>query len=194
MLGRAVVLTGVAVLAVAGCSSSTDSGGTGGSGTRFVQGNDEISRAAAGQRPKAPGISGQTIEGKTLKLSDYRGKVVVLNVWGSWCAPCRAEAPGMEKVYKDTKSRGVQFIGINTRDFDKGNAQAFYRSYGLTYPSLYDPEGRLLLKFPRGTLSPQSIPSTIVIDRDGRIAARASDALDEKKLHGMIDPLLSEKS
>jgi peroxiredoxin len=190
---RAVLLTGAAALALAGCSSADESGGSAGSGTRFVQGDDSISRAAAGQRPQAPDITGTTLDGKPLKFADYRGKVIVVNVWASWCPPCRAEASGLEKVYKNTQSQGVEFIGINTRDPQKENAQAFYRTYGITFPSLYDPEGKLLLKFPKGILSPQSIPSTLVIDRKGRIAARASDGLSEKRLQSMIDPLIAEK-
>jgi thiol-disulfide isomerase/thioredoxin len=186
---------GVAVLALTavGCSS-TGSGTSSGSSTRFVQGTGDISRAAQGHRPQVPDISGGTVDGKTLNLADYRGKVVVVNVWGSWCAPCRAEAPGLEKVYQSTKSEGVEFIGINTRDLAKDNALAFERNFGITYPSLFDPQGKLLLKFPNGTLTLQSIPSTIVVDRKGGIAVRAAAGLTEEKLQAMLAPVIAEKS
>jgi len=192
---HAALAAGVVVLTLtaAGCSSTGSSDSSAGS-TRFVQGNGDISRAAQGHRPQVPNISGTTVDGKSLNLADYRGKVIVVNVWGSWCAPCRAEAPELEKAYKATKSKGVEFVGINTRDLAKANAIAFERDLGTTYPSLFDPQGKLLLKFPSGTLTLQSIPSTIVVDRKGGIAVRAAAALTEGQLLEMINPVAAEKS
>ena len=184
-------LVAAATFALAGCG---DDGGTqgGGGNTRFVAGTGEITRVPRGERVPAPDISGETVDGDQLRLADYRGKVVVLNVWGSWCAPCRAEAPNLAAVAEDLADEGVQFVGINTRDLDRANAQAFDRRYGIEYPSLYDPSGRLILRFPKNSLSPQAIPSTLVIDRDGGIAVRALKALSEKELRGMIRPVLDE--
>lgn len=176
------------VVVLAGCSGGGVQGG--GGGTQFLGGTGEISQFAEQDRKKAPDISGETVGGDQLKLSDYRGKVVVLNVWGSWCAPCRAEAPNLAKVAKDTADQGVQFVGINTRDYDRAQAKAFDRGYGITYPSFFDPGGKLILRFPDETLAPQLIPSTLVIDRQGRIAVRALKALTEEELRAMIDPLL----
>ena len=190
-----MALAAVALLAAAGCGSSTAASGTGGGdGTQFVQGNGAITAVAVGDRKAAPDISGTTLTGEKLSLSDYRGKVVVLNVWGSWCSPCRAEAPGLEKVYESTKAKGVQFLGINTRDPDEAPALAFERSFEITYPSLYDPAGKLILKFPKGSLMPQAIPSTLVIDRRGRIAVRALTALTAEELRSALDPVIAEKA
>lgn len=105
--------------------------------------------------------------------------------------PVPSRGPHLQKVYQDTHDQGVVFLGINTRDSTQGNALAFEETFGITYPSLWDPDGRQLLKF-KGTVSPSSIPSTVVVDRKGRIAARALKALDEPQLRGMIDPLLKE--
>ncbi len=146
-----------------------------------------------GERHDAPELSGKTVDGGQLDVDDYRGKVVVLNVWGSWCGPCRAEAKNFEKVYQDTRDQGVQFVGINTRDTSTTAALRFEKEQGVTYPSLYDPSGKLMLRFEKGTLNPQAIPSTLVIDRDGKIAARALQALSEEKLRKMLDPVLAEK-
>ncbi|MDK1475363.1 TlpA disulfide reductase family protein [Streptomyces sp. 549] len=199
---RVLALTaaaGTASLALAGCGllGGGDTGGAkqGGSGndTKFVQGTGQITRVAEADREMAPDISGETVDDKELRLSDYRGKVVVLNVWGSWCAPCRAEAPNLAKVAKDTADQDVQFVGINTRDLDKANARAFDRNYGIEYPSLFDPSGKLILKFPKGSLNPQSIPSTLILDREGRIAARALKALGEKELREALDPVVAEQ-
>ncbi|MCH5676675.1 TlpA family protein disulfide reductase [Streptomyces gilvus] len=191
---RAVLLTAVAAasaLTLSACSSGGTSGG--GGDTNFVMGKDGISTAKKGERAAAPDLSGKTVNGQQLDVASYKGKVVVLNVWGSWCAPCRAEAPGLEKVYESLKAKGVQFVGINTRDTSVQNAVAFEKQMGVTFPSLYDPTGKLMLRFKKGTLNPQAVPSTLVLDREGRIAARSLAALSEDKLRGMIDPVLAEK-
>ncbi|WP_309094839.1 TlpA disulfide reductase family protein [Streptomyces sp.] len=191
---RAALLTAgaaAAALTLSACSSGGTSGG--GGDTNFVLGKDGIATADKGERADAPDLSGKTVDGKQLDVDDYKGKVVVVNVWGSWCPPCRAEAPGFQKVSQDLKDEGVQFVGINTRDTSTGPALAFEKAYGVTYPSLYDPTGKLMLRFERGTLNPQAIPSTLVFDREGRIAARSLQALSEEKLRKMIAPVLAEK-
>jgi len=192
---RRTVLTtagaAVATLLMSACSSGGTSGG--GGDTNFVMGKDGISTAKKGERAAAPDLSGKTVNGGQLDVASYKGKVVVLNVWGSWCAPCRAEAPNFEKVYQDLKTKGVQFVGINTRDTSVQNAVAFEKQQGITYQSLYDPTGKLMLRFKRGTLNPQAVPSTLVLDREGKIAARSLAALSEDKLRKMIAPVLAEK-
>ncbi|KIQ62599.1 MULTISPECIES: TlpA family protein disulfide reductase [Kitasatospora] len=175
-------------LALAGCGSSGSGGGSAG----FITGKGGIATVPAGHRVDAPDISGTGLDGTgTLKLSDYRGKVVVLNVWGSWCSPCRAEAKGLQASAEKYADQ-VQFLGINTRDTDPANAVAFEKNFGVTYPSIYDPDGTQILKFPKGSLPPQSIPTTIVIDKDGKLAARAMRAMSTEDLDKMIEPVLAE--
>jgi thiol-disulfide isomerase/thioredoxin len=181
----------VAALVLSACGSGGTSGGAGNS--NYVSGKDGISTVAKGSRDTAPDLSGKTIDGKQLDVADYKGKVVVLNIWGSWCPPCRAETPNLVKVAKETAGQGVQFVGINTRDPSTSLATAFEKQQGIPYPSLYDRTGKLMLRFKKGTLNPQTIPSTIIIDRDGKIAARTLQALSEDKLHEMLDPVLAEK-
>ncbi|MET8447690.1 TlpA disulfide reductase family protein [Streptomyces sp. NPDC005209] len=180
-----------AALALSACTSGGTSGG--GGNTNFVTGKNGIDTAAKSHRDAAPDLSGKTIEGKSLDIADYKGKVVVVNVWGSWCGPCRAEGKYFAKVAKDYQDKGVQFVGINTRDTNTTQAIAFEKEQGITYPSLYDPTGKLMLRFKKGTLNPQLIPSTLVIDRDGKIAARALEALSEESLLKMVKPVLAEK-
>ncbi|WP_030174248.1 TlpA family protein disulfide reductase [Streptomyces sp. NRRL S-813] len=192
--GRTTLLaagTAALALALSACGSGGTSGGSG--NTNFITGSDGIATVKKGDRKPAPDLSGQTIDGKQLDIASYKGKVVVLNVWGSWCAPCRAEAPNLVKVAKDTADKGVQFVGINTRDTSTQPALAFEKRYGVPFPSLYDPSGKLMLRFKKGTLNPQLIPTTIVVDRDGKIAARALQALSEEKLRKMLDPVVAEK-
>ncbi|WP_073951613.1 TlpA family protein disulfide reductase [Streptomyces kebangsaanensis] len=183
--------TAVAALTLSACGSGGTSGGSG--NTNFIAGADGIATVEKGERKPAPDLSGETLDGKRLDMAAYKGKVVVLNVWGSWCAPCRAEAPNLVKVAKETADKDVQFLGINTRDTSTQPAIAFEKQYQVPYPSLYDPAGKLMLRFEKGTLNPQAIPSTIVIDRDGKIAARALQALSEEKLRKMLAPVVAEK-
>lgn len=146
-------------------ASSPSSAKTAGAGTRQA-----LTQYPAGERPAAPMLSGATISGDRLDLADLRGKVIVLNVWGSWCAPCRAEAPDLKKASEATDDLGVRFVGIDTRDSDAA-ARAFERTYDITYPSFRDPDGKLLLRF-NGRIPLSAVPSSVLIDRDGRIAAR----------------------
>ncbi|MFI9819781.1 TlpA family protein disulfide reductase [Streptomyces sp. NPDC052013] len=190
---RAALTAGAAVAAllVTACGSGGTSGG--GGNTNFVTGTDGIATAAEGERAAAPELSGKTVDGKQLDVADYKGKVVVLNVWGSWCNPCRAEAKYFTKVANAYADKGVQFVGINTRDTNIRAAQAFEEDFDVPYPSLYDPTGKLMLRFEKGTLNPQAIPSTLILDRDGRIAARSLSPLSEERLLKMLKPVVAEK-
>ncbi|MFB6639457.1 TlpA family protein disulfide reductase [Streptomyces chartreusis] len=180
-----------AALVLSACTSGGTSGG--GGDTNFVTGNNGVDTVAQGKRAAAPALSGETIDGKQLDTASYKGKILVINVWGSWCPPCRAEARNFQTVYEDVKGQGVEFVGINTRDTSTTPAKAFEKEFGVTYPSLYDPTGKQMLRFKKGTLNPQAIPSTLVIDREGRIAARALMPLGEDTLRSMIKPVLAEK-
>ncbi len=115
-------------------------------------------------------MAGTTLEGRDLNLKQFAGKVVVLNVWGSWCAPCRKEATTLASAARELERDGVVFLGVNTKDTSEDNALAFQRRFDVPYPSFFDPSGRTLLAF-RGTLPPSAIPSTVVIDAQGRVAA-----------------------
>lgn len=183
------VAAAILVPALAGCSSS---GSSSSNGTGLVTAQGGIAVAAPGHREEAPDISGATLEGTPVKLSDYRGKVVVLNLWGSWCSACRTEAPGLQALWAKYQDQGVQFLGINTRDNDPANAIAFEKNKGVTFPSIYDPDGSQILRFPKGNLNPQAIPTTLVIDRDGRTAARVFGGRTPEVIDSMIRPVLAE--
>ncbi|MEV4742763.1 TlpA disulfide reductase family protein [Streptomyces sp. NPDC049555] len=183
----------LAALTLSACGSHDSAGG--GGQTQFVQGTGgvDVVKERSG-RQAAPELSGRTLDDKDLDVAkEYKGKIVVLNVWGSWCAPCRAEAKNLVAVANDFKDKGVQFVGLDTRDPDPAPAIAFEKEFKVPYPSLYDSSGKLLLRFPKGSLNPQSIPSTVFIDRDGKIAARAMKALSEDELRQTLAPLVAEK-
>ncbi|WP_043264984.1 TlpA disulfide reductase family protein [Streptomyces sp. CT34] len=190
---RLTLLAAGAAVASLTLSACGDGASGGSAQTRFVQGKNGVDTVKPDEREPAPALSGETTTGKKLNVADYRGKVVIINVWGSWCGPCIAEAPNFAKVANEDKDKGVQFIGINTRDSEKSQATQFEEQHQVPYPSLFDPTGRLMLRFPKGSLNPQSIPSTIAIDKQGRIAARSIGPLAEDDLRKMVDPLIAEK-
>ncbi|MEU2180167.1 TlpA family protein disulfide reductase [Streptomyces thermolilacinus] len=192
---RGLLLTAgalAAALALTACGGSPTGTSGGGGNTNFVTNVDGIATIPKGERP-TPELAGETLDGDRLDVADLKGKVVVLNLWGDWCNPCRAEAPHFVKVAGDLKPQGVEFVGINTRS-KKLSSIKFEKDFKVPYPSLYDPYGKLVLNgFPKGAVQPQAIPSTLVLDRDGKIAARTLKAVSEKELRAMIAPVLAEQ-
>jgi thiol-disulfide isomerase/thioredoxin len=175
---------GLLVLPVAlvGCAEAV--GGSGEQG--FVSGSGTITTLPVSERGRPGEVSGETIDGEPISLDDYAGQVVVVNVWGSWCAPCRAEAPMLAEAARDLAKRDVAFLGIDSRDPSESAARAFVRTFDIPYPSIYDQQGSTLLAF-RGTLTPNAIPSTVVIDREGRVAASVLGEISRATLYGLVD-------
>lgn len=185
----ASVLLGCA--GVAGCSEATAGTPVDQPEQNYVAGDGTVNEVAAANRHDPVELSGPTLGGGSLDLAALRGKVVVINVWGSWCPPCRKEAPILKKVSTDLAKRDVVFVGIDTRDSDAA-AKAFLDNIGLTYDNVVDPDGVLLLAF-KGDLNPQAIPSTLVLDKQGRVAARIVGGVEEGTLRAVIEPLVAEQ-
>ncbi|WP_243726183.1 TlpA family protein disulfide reductase [Actinomadura rubrisoli] len=184
---------GVAALCglLAGCAGTNASeSGPGGSDNRFISGNGNATEFKPGSRKSIQDVSGEGLDGKPLKLADLRGKVIVVNFWASWCAPCRGEAPSLEQVHAENKAKGVEFLGVNFKDA-KENAKAYERKFKVTYPSLYDGDGRVTLAFRE--VPPSAIPSTLVLDRQGRVAVRVIGATTYSKLGPLVAKVLAEK-
>ena len=150
----------------------------------FIAGNGVATFIPQADRKPAPAVSGPTLDGKNFTAES--GKVLVLNVWASWCSPCRAEAPALEEL--STSHPEVQFLGILTRD-SLVAARAFVNRFGITYPSLTD--DAILLKF-HGQLTPNAIPTTLIIDSKGKIAARISGEITYSALEDLIKRVKSE--
>lgn len=183
-MGRVLLL--LIALTLAGCSSDGVSAGD--DERSFVSGDGTITVLAAGQRPQAPVLSGPTLDGTPFDPASTEGKVTVVNLWASWCAPCRAEAPTLVRLANEY--RDVAFVGMLTRD-NVESAHAFVRRFGLNYPTINSEP--LILKF-SGTLAPNAIPTTLVIDAQGRVAARLSGEVSDSGLSGVLDQVLGEQS
>lgn len=185
--GWAALAVGL-LLVLTGCGAGASAGG--GSGEqRFVSGDGTLTTYAAGERRAVPELRGTTLDGEPFDLADHRGQVVLVNVWGSWCAPCRAEAPALERVWRAAQPAGVQFVGLNVKDRPAA-ARAFVDTFGITYPSIDDSSGAAQLAL-RGLL-PGAIPSTIVVDRDGRLAAAIFGGAGEPELRRALEAALGE--
>lgn len=175
-----LLLPMIALVAACGATGTGDKG--------YVGADGIITRLAPDERRAVEGdVSGETLDGDQWALDDQRGKVVVLNVWGTWCPPCRKEAPVLSEAARQLQADGVIFMGINTRDSSAAQGRAFERNFKVAYPSLFDPDGRTLLAF-RGTITPNAIPSTLVIDRDGKVAASVlGEITSARTLIGLVE-------
>ena len=167
---RRTVVTVTAVVAVllAGALTVTllTQGKDNGSGSTT---SDGVVEYQAAQRPLAPNVTGTSLTGSTIKLSGYRGKTVVLNFWGSWCPPCRAEAPTLQVLDEQYSSKGVAFLGDDVGDTPT-NALAFTRSDNITYPSFSDNGYLVVADFSDAGVAVSDTPTTVVIDKTGHVA------------------------
>lgn len=136
-------------------------------------------------------FTGELLDGARFDSTSLAGKVVVYNVWGSWCAPCRTEASALKQVSEETRELGVRFVGINVRDNDAA-ARAFEDSYGIEYPSITtDTSGDAVLAF-GPALPPSAVPSTLVVDADGRLAARIIGPVNYTTLSELVTETAAE--
>ncbi|MEV4753508.1 TlpA disulfide reductase family protein [Micromonospora sp. NPDC049559] len=177
----AALLAVVAAVALAGCSG-------GGWQEKCDSSADGIITCAPGDRPGPVKVSGELLDGGTYDLSADLGQVVVVNFWGSWCAPCVAEADDLEGTYQATKASGVRFLGVNVQD-QRDKARAFEQGR-VSYPSLFDPASRQALAF---EIPPNSTPATVVLDRQGRIAVVIRKAVRRDDLEPIVARVAAER-
>ncbi|MEQ4304804.1 TlpA disulfide reductase family protein [Plantactinospora sp. B6F1] len=184
--GLGALIAVAVTLALAGCSG----GGGGGSDWKGeCATTDGIVECAPEHRPAAPALAGELLAGGAYDPAQGRGRVVVVNFWGSWCAPCRAEADDLEATYRATRDRGVHFLGINIQD-GRDKAKAFEAAYQVSYPSLFDPPSRLALAF---DIPPNSIPATVVLDRENRIAVVIRAGVTRDRLEPIVARVADEQ-
>jgi thiol-disulfide isomerase/thioredoxin len=190
----AVSCTAALTVLLAGCSTGDDAVAQGGT-FEFVApgGKTDIFYDPPEARGKPGKISGPELRdpAKTVGLDDFEGEVVVVNVWGQWCGPCRSEMPQLQKVYDATKAAGVQFLGIDVRDNNRDAAVDFVIDRKITFPSIYDPSMRTMIAF-GGKYPTTVIPSTIVLDRQHRVAAVYLRELLAEDLQPVVERLAAQ--
>ncbi|HEY6800137.1 MAG TPA: TlpA disulfide reductase family protein [Agromyces sp.] len=193
--GAIIALAAASALVLTGCTSDPLAEQfREGSGKNYIAGDGTISEFAEPQRGETIEFSGETTDGGTFDSADVLGDVTVVNFWYAGCAPCRAEAPILDDVSQEFEGDGVSFVGVNVRD-QPGTAASFEEAYGVTYPSILDVEsGTAQLAF-AGPVPPAAVPTTIVLDQEGRVAARVLGQLTEASiLESIIDGLLAEQA
>ncbi len=187
------VVTAAAVL-LTGCSTGHDAVAQGGTFEFIAPGGKTDILYDPPQTRGRPGpISGPDLMDptRTLSLDDFAGKVVVVNVWGQWCGPCRTEIGQLQDVYEATRAKGVAFLGIDVRDNNRDAAVDFIKDRGITFPSIYDPAMRTMIAF-GGKYPTTVIPSTVVLDREHRVAAVFLRELLAEDLQPLVERLAAE--
>ena len=196
MVGRrtltrsALLLAFAAALALTGCSTGPgavdqSSGGANG----YVAGDGKTVEYTTSHRTTAPDFGGATLAGGRFDLAAHRGDVIVVNFWASWCAPCRLESAQLQATYQALKSRGVEFIGVDSRD--ARDAALSFITGRVSYPSLFDPAGRIALKFKD---VPTALPSTLIIDRQGRVAVVIRNTVTQRSLTPLVEKVAGEST
>ncbi|MGO2542715.1 MAG: TlpA family protein disulfide reductase [Specibacter sp.] len=156
--------------------------------TNYVAGDGSVTEYASAARGGTVRLTGKLFDGTTVTDTDWAGKVTVLNVWYAACAPCRAEAPDLAALHTDFGPQDVQFYGINTRD-EAPTSDAFGRTFGIKYPSIQDRDGKVLLSLTE-YVPPQAVPTTLVLDKQGRVAARILGIAEKSTLKAIITDAL----
>jgi thiol-disulfide isomerase/thioredoxin len=181
----------LAALLLAGCSTGAGAVEVNNGGEfRFVAGTPAGEVVPVDDRAAAPEFSGTLLGGGDFDSTELDGQVAVLNFWGSWCAPCRVETPEFSEVADELADDGVQFLGINVKETSEQFATAFVDRFAISFPSLYDPRGEVALAF-RGYPA-NAIPSTIVLDPEGRVAAVYTGSVTQDDLRRVLDRVLEE--
>jgi thiol-disulfide isomerase/thioredoxin len=183
-----LALVGAALL-VTGCTGKDAVDVNNGGEFRFVAGTPAGEVIPVKDRQSAPEFGGKLLDGTEFSSSELSGDVAVINFWGSWCPPCRVETPEFQQVYGEVQGDGVQFLGVNVKD-DQQLADAFLQSKQIAFPSLYDPRGEVALAF--RDYPANAIPSTIVLDREGRVAAVYTAAVDGDDLRTVLHRVVEE--
>jgi peroxiredoxin len=156
---------------------------------RFVGATSKGHTIAAADRKAVGTVTGSLLDGGNFRLADYKGKVVVINFWASWCVPCQTEMPQFDLLYRQVKTQGIQFLGIDAKDTRSGG-RSFVQANDISYPIVWDEQARTALQL--GKVPSVSLPFTVIVDKQQRIAAVYLGALQPADLRPVITGLTRE--
>ena len=163
-----------------------------GDNKNYIAGDGTVTEFALGSRPKAADWSGITESGEALSSNQLDGVITVMNFWYAGCAPCRIEMPELIELQTEFLPEGVQFIGVNVRDSAE-TSLAFARRIGMNFPSVMDAKtGSVVLGF-TGVVTPQAVPTTLVIDAEGNVSARVLGRIDKGILTTLVKSVIEER-
>ncbi|WP_104086357.1 TlpA disulfide reductase family protein [Arthrobacter sp. GMC3] len=180
-------------LALAACTSKDplSQQANAGDNKNYIAGDGSVTEYAAAERSAPVEFTGKLFDGTTVNSADFPGNVTILNFWYAACAPCRLEAPDLQALYTEFAPQGVKLYGVNVRD-EKATAEAFERTFELTYPSIIDKDGGVLLALSK-VVPPQAVPTTLVLDKKGRVSARILGTAEKGTLKALIASALAEQ-
>jgi len=181
---RRLVVAAVAaalVVTLGACSNSSATDATAGG---YVSGDGSITFVPPSERVAAPVLEGTDLDGAPLTSGQFSDQVLVVNIWGSWCPPCRKETPDLISLAEEFSSQGVQFLGVAIRE-NATASRAFAENFGMNYPSFSDSGGVMLIGFSE-SLPTVAVPTTYILDARGRVAVRYMDQVDPDMLRDLI--------
>jgi thiol-disulfide isomerase/thioredoxin len=186
----AAVTSAVAVLMLAACSGGKDAVDQQAGGEfRYIQATSKGKVIALSDRKSAGPVKGELLNGGAYQLADDKGKVVVLNFWATWCAPCVTETPQLDALYRQRHDSGVNFVGLDVKD-SRDAAKSFVEDKKITYPMVYDELAKTALQL--GNIPIAGLPATVIIDKQGRVAGVYVGAVLPKDLTPALDKLSAE--
>ena len=191
MRRRGLVVGALALVLLAGCTADESVNPDDVTGQNYQSGDGSLTQWAPGTRTGPLELAGTDFAGATQDVAAWRGDVVVLNTWYANCPPCRAEAPDLAALSTDYAADGVHVLGINRTD-DAGTAQAFERQFEVPYPSIADTEGTAIAAL-QGTVPINAVPTTVVLDRSGKVAGRILGLAEPSTLRAIVDEVLAEQ-
>ncbi|HEY3736764.1 MAG TPA: TlpA disulfide reductase family protein [Jatrophihabitans sp.] len=185
-----VAVLAVAVATLLAACTGKDAVSSDPNAFRFVSATDLGKTYPIGERKDAGLFTEKLIDGNgTYSLKDDLGSVVVINFWAAWCGPCTVESPQFDLVYRAYKSKGVKFVGIDTKDTHDGG-KTFVANNDISYPNVWDEKGETALEL--GKIPSRSLPFTVIVDKHGKIAVVYLDKMTAKDLEPMLDSLTAE--
>ncbi len=186
LTGRLLTVVMVLALTLTACTANDPLAkqAAAGDGKNYIAGDGSVSEYAPEARGESVELTAELYDGTVVDSADWQGRVTVLNFWYAACPPCRLEAPDLQALYEKYKDDGVMFYGVNVRD-PEATAAAFERNFGVTYPSIDDRDGGVLFSMTQ-YVPPQAVPTTLVLDKQGRIAARIIGLAEKSTLDALI--------